>query len=104
MKGIGGGRDKGRREWGTRREEDRKVLPVTSWSPHLPLVMYSFHAELAIGFDNDAVEVSENIGLLEVCLEASTGDFFGSVDVDLTFESATAQGSTNYSSYRLFNP
>lgn len=46
-----------------------------------------------VGFDSDGAVVPENVGVLEVCLDASTGDFFGNVEVDLNFLSLTALGT-----------
>lgn len=48
--------------------------------------------DLIIGFVDDVIEIAEDVDTIQVCVNASTANFVGVVEVTLKYESITAQG------------
>ena len=49
--------------------------------------------DLRISFAEPSLQVSEEDGTVEVCIEADTGNFVTPVEVTLTYEDGTAEGA-----------
>lgn len=63
-------------------------------------------ADVSIGFVVDSLEVTEDVGTFQVCVDASTTEYEGDIEVTLSYEDGTAQGtggSTIVSQARCFS-